>query len=398
MNSTQPTHDVLVLGGGIGGLATAIALADVGRTVHLVEQAAEFGEIGAGLQLGPNAIRSLDRLGVWDEVKKTAVFPSAGIIMDAMTGEELTRLDLGPAFIEHYGYPYVVAHRADLHSILVEACRRRPEITLETNRRVVEVTESADAAAVTFADGDQYVSKTVIGGDGIRSRTRLQFDDSEPKFTGQTAYRGTVPTELVDLDSDDVILWMGPNFHMIQYPVRAGELYNQVAVIESKWHAQGREDWGTRAELDEVTRDACDEVKASLAMLTSEQKWPIYDRDPMYSWSTEHTVLIGDAAHAMRQYLGQGACQALEDALVLAQAVARHPEQSAAFAEYEERRVPRGTRCQEVSRPWGDLWHTEDPTLQLMRNKYFKMRAADDYSELDWLYNDHVGELSPARA
>jgi 2-polyprenyl-6-methoxyphenol hydroxylase-like FAD-dependent oxidoreductase len=393
------TVETLVIGGGIGGLSTALALAQAGRKVHLVEQASTFSEIGAGLQLGPNAIRSLDRLGVWEEVKKLAVLPRAAIIMDAITGERLSRLDLGPKFVEHYGYPYVVAHRHDLHNILVEACRKQPEVTLETDRRVEEVVEGPDGATVRFADGDEYVSKTVVGADGIRSRTRLLIDQTEPAFTGHVAYRGTLPMEQVlDADRDDVVLWLGPHLHLIQYPVRAGEVYNQVAVIESKWYAEGREDWGSGEELAEVFANTCDAVKESLKLFSDNKKWPIFDRDPLYDWTTDHTVLLGDSAHAMRQYLGQGACQALEDSLVLAQALTGHEDQAAAFQEYEERRIPRTTACQKAAIPWGDLWHSEDPMVQLLRNKYLRMRADDDYSELDWLYSDHVGDPSSVRA
>lgn len=394
------THDVLVVGGGIGGVAAGIALAQSGRTVHLVEQASEFGEVGAGLQLGPNAIRSLDRLGAWAPLRDLAVTPRSAMIMHAVTGERLTRIDYGHAFLDRYGYPYVVAHRHDLHDVLVELARVQPRLTLEVNRRVTTVEEGPDFATVTFEDGDVFTAPLVIGADGIRSKVRELQDRSEPLFTGQVAYRGTVPMADADLgfDPSDMILWIGPNRHLVQYPVRGGELYNQVAVMESKWHAASREGWGGREELAEVFADSFETVQASLALFDNHEIWPIFDRDPLATWTTPHTVLIGDAAHAMRQYLAQGACQALEDVLVLTHSLATEPDQQAAFATYEQRRVAKAAKCQLVARPWGDLWHTEDQLLQVVRDRYFRARTDDDYSEFDWLYLDHVGHGVPKLA
>lgn len=391
-------NDVLIVGGGIGGLAAALALSQAGREIRLVEQAGAFGEIGAGLQLGPNAIRCLDRLGVWEPLRDLAVTPRSGLIMDVVSGERLTRIDYGAPFVARYGYPYVVAHRHDLHNVLLEAARSVPAITLETNRRAETVSEGPDGATVRFADGSAATARVVVGADGIRSRVRLLHDDSDPLFTGQVAFRGTVPMAEVNMDFDpmDMVLWIGPNRHLIQYPVRGGDLYNLVAVIESHWFTAGRPGWGTRAELEEVHADSCVPVKKALELFDNHKPWPVYDRDPIGCWSTEHTVLIGDAAHSMRQYLAQGACQALEDALTLAQEIHASPgSPREAFGRYEARRLPLATRCQLVARPWGDLWHTLDTTLQVVRNKYFRLRADDDYSEFDWLYLDNVGGTLP---
>lgn len=394
------TPEILVIGGGIGGVAMARALGLAGREVLLIEQAQEFGEIGAGLQLGPNAVRSLDRLGVWEDLRPLAVTPRSTIIMDAVHKDRLTRLDFGERFIERYGYPYVVAHRHDLLDALVAAAASTPGVTLRTKSRAVEVEEGSDHAIVRLEDGSTLRSAVVIGADGIRSQVRKLHDDSEPLFTGQVAYRGTVPMADADLgfDPTDMILWIGPHRHLIQYPVRGGELYNQVAVFESGWAKEGREGWGEREELAEVFADACDTVLASLALFDNHKVWPIYDRDPITSWTTPHTVLVGDAAHAMRQYLAQGACQALEDALVLTDALVDHAIPEDAFRAYQDRRIAKTTKCQVVARPWGDLWHTADPMVIAVRDRYFRLRADDDYSELDWLYSDHVGHGVPRPA
>ncbi len=389
MNVPQgPELDVLVVGGGIGGLAAALAAARAGRQVRLVEQAAQFGEIGAGLQLGPNAVRAFDRLGVYDDVAKHAVFPSRCVVRDAMDGSLLTVLDFGDAFVERYGYPYIVAHRRDVLDALLKACEAHSRVDLENGRQVVDVQEGADAAAVTFRDGGIYRARVLIGADGINSRVRRLLDTSEPRSSGHIAHRGAISVEDVphEVSSDEVLLWIGSGLHLIQYPVRSGTMYNQVAVHTHEARALARSAAGSE-ELTAVFAGTCQEVRRSVDLIDTSRNWPVSDRDPLATWSTEHSVLLGDAAHAMLQYLGQGACQALEDAVELGQALARHPGNCRdVFAEYEGARQEITSRCQLVARPWGDLWHTADPTTLALRNRVFRQRAADDYSDLDWLY------------
>lgn len=379
--------DVLVVGGGIGGLATALAMARAGRNVRLVEQATAFKEIGAGLQLGPNAMRAFDRLGVYDAIAEQAVFPRQAVVRDALDGSVLTTLDFGDPFRRRYGYPYVVAHRSDVLAALLQACEREQRITLENDRCAVIARETPAGAEVQFADGTVYRASILVGADGIRSRVRHLVDSADPSFSGHIAYRGAIAIDDIpaDIVTDDVFLWIGPDIHLMQYPVRRGELYNQVAVYERPLGAI--EPKGNSAEFADAFADACPEVKRSVALIDAERDCPIFDRAPLTSWSTEHAVLIGDAAHAMLQYLGQGACQALEDGLALAEATAGHPEDNRrAFGAYEHARVEIASRCQTVARPWGDLWHTVDPTVVALRNRLFRMRRSDDYSELDWLY------------
>jgi 2-polyprenyl-6-methoxyphenol hydroxylase-like FAD-dependent oxidoreductase len=392
------THfSTLIIGGGIGGLSTALALARTGTPTQLVEQAPEFTEIGAGLQIGPNATRALDKLGLFEELSDIAVHPRSAIVHDALSGEVLTTLDFGPAFLARYGHPYLVAHRSDVLGILLRACQREPLVTLENNRTVVSVEERPDHAAVTFADGDEYTADVLIGADGIKSRVRQLLDTSEPVFSGHIAHRGAIDIAAVhtDVSTADVVLWIGPGIHLMQYPVRRGELYNQVAVYESPRHARGRDDWGTEDEFEEMFAPACPPVRDAITAIDTTRAWPVYDRDPLASWSTPHSVLIGDAAHAMLQYLGQGACQALEDALTLSATLCAHPgDTPGAFKSFEEHRVPLTTKCQTVARPWGRTWHTADPAMLALRNRLFRMRAADDYSDLDWLYADRPHELT----
>ncbi|WP_331436234.1 FAD-dependent monooxygenase [Gordonia sp. w5E2] len=389
--------DTLVVGGGIGGLGTALALARTGRPVRLVEQAAAFTEVGAGLQLGPNATRAFDRLGVFDELTAIAVHPRRAVVRDAVTADVLTELDFGDAFRRRYGYPYLVAHRSDILDILLRACRSHDLITLETNRRVIAVTEHPNHAEVAFDDGTSYTAGLLVGADGIRSRVRQLLDTSEPVFSGHIAHRGAIAIgEIADeISTDDVALWIGPGIHLMQYPVRRGELYNQVAVYESPKFARGESDWGSLEEFDQMFSIACPQVADSLTRLDTSRAWPVYDREPISDWSTDHSVLIGDAAHAMLQYLGQGACQALEDALELARSLETFPKDlGRAFKNYEQARVPLAVRCQTIARPWGRTWHTDDPAMLALRNRVFRARAADDYTELDWLYLDREPVLA----
>lgn len=382
---------LLIVGGGIGGLATALAGARAGRPVHLIEQAPEFAEIGAGLQIGANATRVMDRLGVLDAVEAVAVHPQRAVMRDAVTGEKLTGLALGATYRARYGTPYLVMHRSDLLQILLDACTAEPLITLENNRTVVDIVPGADEVEVTCADGQVYRAEVLIGADGLRSRVRRLFVDDEPVCSGYVAYRGTMPIEDVatDVDANDIVLWVGPGVHLMQYPVRAGALYNQVAVFHSPSFAAEVPDaeWGTPEELDTAYAGTVDPVRISAASVSRARHWPLYDREPLEHYVQGRVALIGDAAHPMLQVLGQGACQALEDAVCLADLLAENVEDpDKALVAYEQARLPRATTCQRLARPWAEMWHLTDPVAIALRNRVFRDRADDDYRDVDWLY------------
>ena len=389
----------LIVGGGIGGLSTALALARARQRVHLLERAAAFREIGAGLQIGANATRAMHRLGILGAVEDVAVHPDRGVLMDAVNGTVLTALTLGPGYRERYGFPYLVMHRSDLLDILLAACRDEDLITLENGKHVVSVASGPVGGSVTCADGSSYDADVIVGADGIRSAVRQLIDQSEPIASGYVAYRGTMPvTEVAGINPADVVIWIGPEIHLVQYPVRRAELYNQVAVFHSHRWENGEQDWGAPEELDERFAVACPPVRDAVSLVGRDQRSPIFERDPLPTWRYHRAVLTGDAAHPMLQYLGQGACQAMEDALMLAERAAGAGPAGAdpaaadpdaldkALLGFEEARLPRTTRCQLTARPWGRLWHTTDPLLSALRNRLMRLRAHDDYSDVDWLY------------
>ena len=232
----------------------------------------------------------------------------------------------------------------------------------------------------------------MIAVDGLHSRLRGKVVNDAAVCSGYAAYRGTVPTSQVDgaVAPDEVALWVGPGMHVIQYPVRGGELCNQVAVFRSERFHRGYTatgEWGTPGELDDAFANACRPVRAAVSRIGRDRHWPMYDRLPTETWINGRLLLTGDAAHPMLQYLGQGACQALEDAVELGYRLHRNGDDiDTAYREFEKARLPRTARCQTRARPWGDLWHTDDPLTLGLRNRFLAMRDPDDYSELDWLY------------
>ncbi|MFC3577470.1 FAD-dependent monooxygenase [Streptomyces yaanensis] len=384
---------LLIIGGGIGGMATGLALAQAGFEVHIVEQAPEFAEIGAGIQLAPNAMRILDSLGVLDAIDEVAVRPRNLVFMHADTGKHLTTIDFGAAFRERYGQSYSVLHRGDLLDVLLAACREHPKVTLENNRQVVDIEDHTTTAVVHFSDGESYRTDALIGADGLKSRTRQLLSDDRPITDAYVAYRGALPMNQIALpvEQDDEIIWIGPNRHLVQYPIRRGELYNQVAVFRSSQYTpeiEHTDQWGGPDELEQAFATSCEQVRASVKMFNTSRRWPMYDREPLDNWTRGRITLLGDAAHPMFQYLAQGACQAIEDAECLARQLTKHSgDIDEAFAAYQAERIPRTALVQRVARGWGQVWHAENgSTISALRDRVFGRRSADDYTDLDWLY------------
>ncbi|MFD4605729.1 FAD-dependent monooxygenase [Streptomyces sp. NPDC058464] len=399
MTNTTRRVERLVVGGGIGGLAAALALARQGLDVHVIEQAQEFAEIGAGVQLAPNALRTLDRLGVLEPVLDGAVKPPSAVLMNAVTGERITSLGFGRGFQHTYAQPYIVTHRSDLLDAILAACVEEPAITLEVGRKAVVLAETAQGVLVTCADGSSYEAGALIGADGLWSAVRAYtVDDGAPAYVGDVAYRGTIPIEAASdrVGRDDMTWWIGPGVHLIQYPVRGGRLFNQVAVFAAD-RSGDPAGWGAPAELDKAFAGVSDHVAAGVRSISRDRRWVLRDRLPVPTWTRGRATLLGDAAHPMPQYLAQGACQALEDAVVLADALAAHgSDVEAAFAAYEAERVPRTARLQVWARRMGEIVHADGVTAML-RDALLAQCDPADLPQTDYLYG-YEPRLSGVRA
>ncbi len=383
--------DVIVVGGGIGGLSAAFALARTGLRVRVLERAKEFGEVGAGLQIAPNCTRILDEYGLLDEAKSLGVLPTSMVMRDAVDGDELTRLDLVDLERE-YGFPYMVIHRSDLHAIFLRACRRAG-VELLTDQRVVGYADSEDGGQVELADGRVEHATLVVAADGLHSVARRLLVEDEPVSSSYVAYRAAVPIAEVErpVDLSEVVVHIGPRCHFVHYGLRGGEMLNQVAVFQSPKALAGEEDWGTPDELDTAFAGTCERVREGIPLMWRDRWWRMFDRDPVMTWVHGRIALLGDAAHPPLQYMAQGAVMAIEDGWVLAEHVSRQRgadgevDWAAALAAYDAVRPEHCRRVLTTARAWGELWHL-DGEQRLRRNAILRARDVRDYAFTDWIY------------
>ncbi len=381
--------EILIAGGGIGGLAAALALAQKGRKVRVLEKAAEFGEIGYGIQMGPNVARMLDRLGVLGALEATSFFPAALIFADALTNEEISRISLGKAFLARYVFRYFVIHRRDLHGALLEACKRREEIVLSPSHGLKAFRQEKDAVIVSCDSGAEIEGAALVGAEGLWSPTRQAvIADGAPRLAGHYVYRGVVPTEeIVDKSRiDTMTIWGGPDLHMVQYRLQGGAVMNNVATIASRRIRRGEPNPGAPDELDEIFARTHPGVRENLRYISRERNWVLHDREPATNWTDGRVTLLGDAAHPTLQYLAQGAQMAIEDAVVLAEKVAAAGEDfNRAFLAYQRERMNRSARVVLSSRFFGEYIHLEGGAREL-RNELARGRDPDNPWEVDWLY------------
>jgi 2-polyprenyl-6-methoxyphenol hydroxylase-like FAD-dependent oxidoreductase len=386
----------LIVGGGIGGLCAAIALAQKGWTVRVLEQAPQFGAIGYGIQLGPNVFPAFDRLGVSEAVLKKATLPQNVWMFDAFDGQPVTRVRTDEAFKQRYGAPYVAIHRVDLHNILVDACKRYPSITLDEDAAVTGFEDNCDHVVVSTQDGRRIKGAFVVGADGLRSRIRSQLlGESDPSLIGYVAHRTIVPIEKAPkgFPLGDVALWGGPGFHIVHYPLRDMTLFNIVAVFRTDTFSQKGDVESYRAELQGTYAHAHPAMREMIALMDLERRWPVGDREPQRGWSKGRACLLGDAAHATLQSLAQGAGMAIEDAIVFTDCIeASGGDYQAAFTAFEAARLRRTARVQLESRfMWFHLYHTGGVESDV-RNEVYRARTDEDvWSCLDWLYRDCPG-------
>ncbi len=382
--------EVLIAGGGIGGLAAALALAQGGIASRILEQASRFAEIGAGIQLGPNVFRMFDRLGLRDRVAKKAVFVESLVMMDSLSGDEITRVPLDDAFRQQFKNPYAVLHRADIHGAMLDACRESPLIALEHSRRIVAIDDQGGRVQVAIDDGAALEGAALIGADGLWSATRAHlFGDDKPRVSGHVAYRAVLPADEFpqDLRWNSAVLWAGPRNHLVHYPLRNGELMNIVAEFHSDTYVEGWNEPGDRDLLMRRFAAVGPEPMSILERVSDWRMWALCDREPSSVWSKGRITLLGDAAHPMLQYFAQGACMAVEDAVCLADKVAAGGgDFEAAFKAYEQERYMRCGRVQLMARFLGDIYHAEGVAREL-RNQMLGRRTPKQANDgLAWLY------------
>jgi salicylate hydroxylase len=392
---------VLIVGGGIGGLAAALALARKGIRARVIEQASELKEVGAGIQLGPNVFRMFEVLGLTEAVSRFAVFPENLIMLDAISGEEVTRVPLGEGFRKKFIYPYALIYRPDLLNVLLEACRSCDLIELDTSQKVVAVDERNDGVTARIEGGRSHAGAALIGADGLWSTIRqIVVGDGKPVVAGHITYRAVLPTSEVPehLRRWSMTFWAGERVHLVIYPLRGGELYNLVAVFHSSRYEEGWDSYGDPAELNERFAKTCEPVRTLLSKIESWRMWVLCDRPPIKDWSRGRMTLLGDAAHPMLQYLAQGACMAIEDAVCLANKVeAAQGDFAAAFQAYQQARYLRTGRVQIMARIYGEFYHASGVAREL-RNMMLSGRTPEQaFESMQWLYGADSGPTGYAQ-
>lgn len=393
---------IAISGGGIGGASAALALALRGAHVELFERAREFAEVGAGLQIGPHGWRMFEAWGVLDDLASKGFLPERMQFRDAVTAESILTLNFDESFREHFGGRYMVIHRSDLLNSLIDAAVNAGAI-LHNGVEVTGADTHSDGVTVRLCDRDRGEARTfdadvLLGFDGIHSRLRAEICDDAPVASAYVSYRGTssLPADPVMRGLTDVIGYIGPNCHFIQYPLRGGELLNQVAVFKSQRYVDGArhddvpDDWGNPVELARAYDHCADFIPERLDVMWTDRWWQMSDREPLARWKNGRVLILGDAAHAPLQYLASGAVMAMEDAECFASyaedaALRGDLDWDAVLTEVAAERQPRCARIQKTSRFWGELWHL-DGTGRFARNALFREAEAHWFTYADWLW------------
>jgi len=388
MNRDAP---IIIAGGGIGGLAAAIGLAQKGFPSIVLEKAPELGEIGAGIQLGPNAFHSFDYLGVGDAARSMAVYIDSLRLMDAISGDEITRIPLDDAFRARFKNPYAVVHRGDLHGVFLRACREHELVELRTSSEVVDYDQDGSSISAILADGSRVTGKALIGADGLWSNMRTRIvGDGKPRVSGHTTYRSVIPTEEMpeDLRWNAATLWAGPKCHIVHYPLSGWKVFNLVVT----YHNDAPEPVAGKPVSHDEVRRGFEHVNPVARQIIEKGKdwklWVLCDRDPVMNWVDGRAALLGDAAHPMMQYFAQGACMAMEDAVCLAAEMeAGNGDVETVLPAYNAKRRTRTARVQLQSRAIGDHIYHPSGAHAALRNQIMQAKSAEDwYDVVQWLY------------
>ncbi len=381
---------MLVAGGGIGGLAAALALARQGFDVKVLEQSPAIGEIGAGIQLGPNAFSAFDALGIGEPVRERAVYIDELVMHDAIDETLVGRIPVGAAFRERFGNPYAVLHRADMHLSLFEGAQATGRIEFVTSTQVARIEQDDAGVTVHDAKGGTHRGIALIGADGVKSAVRQQYIGDKARVSGHVIYRAVVEQDDFppDLRWNAAAIWVGPDCHLVHYPLRGGRQYNVVVLF----HSRKVEEWGVTdgspAEVQSYFEGICPRARQLIDLPKSWRRWATADRDPIAEWTFGRATLLGDAAHPMLQYLAQGACMAMEDGVTLGEALrVTDGDFVKAFALYQRSRIVRTARVVLSAREMGRLNHAKG-VERLVRNDLWRGRTPERfYDAVEWLYN-----------
>ena len=394
---STPSSDlpVLVSGGGIGGLAAALALVRQGFKVQVFEQAPEIGEIGAGIQLGPNAFHAFDALGVGDKARGRAVYTDCMVMHDATDETLVGRLETGEAFRKRFGNPYAVIHRVDIHLSLLEGAQETGQVEFFTSTRIEKIEQDEATKVVTAIDqnGKRWTGQALIGADGGKSVVRAQYVNDPPRVTGHVVYRAVIDKADFpdDLKWNAASLWAGPKCHLVHYPLRGGEQYNVVVTFHSRQQEQWGVTDGSKEEVESYFQGICPKARQLIDLPKNWRRWATADKEPIANWVHGRATILGDAAHPTTQYMAQGACMALEDAVTLGEALrVSNNDWDAALALYQTNRVTRTARIVLSGREMGRLYHAVG-VERLIRNSMWKGRSQERfYDAMEWLYGWNV--------
>ena len=389
----QKVLPVLIAGGGIGGLASALALTRQGFKVKVLEQAPELGEIGAGIQLGPNAFHAFDALGVGEKTRSRAVYTDYMVMHDAIDEYQVGMIPTGEAFRQRFGNPYAVIHRMDVHTALLEGAQETGQVEILTSTRVTRIEQDANQVTVFDQHGNAHSGQALIGADGVKSAVREKFVNDPARVTGHVVYRAVVDKKDFpeNLQWNAASIWVGPNCHLVHYPLRGGEQYNVVVTF----HSRETEEWGVRdgskEEVQSYFEGICPKARQLIDLPKSWRRWATADREPIAQWSFGRATLLGDAAHPTTQYMAQGACMAIEDAVTLGEALRVHDNNWVkAFDLYQRARVARTARIVLSGREMGRIYHAKG-VERLVRNDLWRGRSPERfYDAVEWLYGWNV--------
>ncbi len=393
MPATTSDLPVLVAGGGIGGLAAALSLVRQGHAVTVLEQAPALGEIGAGIQLGPNAFHAFDALGIGPQARARAVYTDQMVMHDAIDAYQVGCIPTGEAFRQRFGNPYAVIHRADVHRALLEGAQATGRVTCLTSTRVERVDQDADGVTVTDQHGQSHRGQALVAADGVKSAVRQQLVGDEARVTGHVVYRAVVDKAdfPADLQWNAASIWVGPDCHLVHYPLRGGEQYNVVVTF----HSRQSEEWGvtdgSKAEVESYFQGICPQARQLIELPKTWRRWATADREPIGTWTFGRITLLGDAAHPTTQYMAQGACMAMEDAVTLGEALrVCQRDWGRALDLYQRSRVARTARIVLSSREMGRIYHAKG-VERLVRNDLWRGRTPERfYDAMEWLYGWNV--------